>query len=43
MEYEDINMVVPGVNALHRPRSEDDAALKALGEAVGRAALKLKP
>jgi flavorubredoxin len=40
MEYEDIKLVGPGVNALHRPRAEDDAALKALGEAVGHAALK---
>jgi flavorubredoxin len=40
MEYADINLVAPGVNALHRPRSEDDARLKALGEAVGREVLK---
>jgi flavorubredoxin len=42
MEYENTKMVVPGVNALHRPQSEDDAALKALGETVGREALKQK-
>jgi flavorubredoxin len=40
MEYEDIRLVVPGVNALHRPRADDDRRLKELGEAVGRAALK---
>jgi flavorubredoxin len=42
MQYADIRLVVPGVNALHRPVAEDDARLKALGEAVGREALKQK-
>jgi flavorubredoxin len=40
MEYADIKLVAPGVNALHRPMAEDDAKLKALGEAVGREAVK---
>lgn len=42
MEYEDIKIVTPGVNALHRHRLDDDVALKALGEAVGREALMRK-
>lgn len=40
MEYANIKLVAAGVNALHRPRSEDDAKLKALGETVGREARK---
>ncbi|HEY3274067.1 MAG TPA: flavodoxin domain-containing protein [Methanocella sp.] len=35
MEYANIKLVADGVNALHRPRSEDDTRLKALGETVG--------
>jgi flavorubredoxin len=42
MQYADISLVMPGVNAMHRPLAEDDAKLKALGEAVGREALKQK-
>ncbi len=42
MEYANIKLVTDGVNALHRPRSEDDAKLKALGEAVGIEARKVK-
>jgi flavorubredoxin len=42
MEYADIKLVASGVNALHRTRPEDDARLKALGEAVGREAIKQK-
>jgi flavorubredoxin len=42
MEYANIKLVADGVNALHRPRPEDDAKLKALGEAVGIEALKPK-
>ena len=42
MEYANIKLVADGVNALHRPRSEDDAKLKALGEAVGIEARKVK-
>lgn len=42
MEYIGIRLVAPGVNARHRPTAEEDARLKALGEAVGREALKQK-
>jgi flavorubredoxin len=42
MEYIGIKLVAPGVNALHRPTAEMDRALRALGETVGREALKLK-
>jgi flavorubredoxin len=42
MEDLGIRLVASGVNALHRPRPDDDARLKALGEAVGREAQKLK-
>ena len=42
MEYIGIRLAAPGVNATHRPQAGDDARLKALGEAVGREALKNK-
>lgn len=42
MQYADINLVTPGVNAHHRHTDQSDRELKALGEAVGREALKLR-
>jgi flavorubredoxin len=42
MENYGIRLVTSGVNALHRPQAEDEARLKALGEAVGREVLKQK-
>jgi Uncharacterized flavoproteins len=40
MEYIGIRLVTPGVNAHHRLSPEDSERLKALGEAIGREALK---
>ncbi|WP_424358964.1 flavodoxin domain-containing protein [Methanocella sp. MCL-LM] len=42
MRYEGIRLVTPGVNARHMISSEDERALKYLGEAVGREAQKAK-
>jgi flavorubredoxin len=42
MEYIGIRLAAPGVNAHHRLVPDDIERLKALGEAVGREALKRK-